>query len=244
MGHLHRESQPTPCHKKGQNGLAPARDSAPLVNFPWSIPDLRCFSYLGQLEAVRHCRPKWWVLSSNIFIERKEDLRPWEVNGEGGRCGERGVWGIGRYEVESKSHDADDADCDDVARMSRGGLRDGTIVSKRNKWWGGWGTSSCFNCEISRDLAIPAPADTFLKQEGLQLAEASFSDCKNIPKQQIITWIHVIEPQNRTEPLFCRRKALLARIAHHAKLQSTFCSFALGYFQHAHLQSLAALSQK
>ena len=59
MGHLHRESQPTPCDKKGQNGLAPARDSAPLVNFPWSIPDLRCFSYLGQLEAVRHCRPKW-----------------------------------------------------------------------------------------------------------------------------------------------------------------------------------------
>lgn len=47
-------------------------------------------------------------------------------------------------------------------------------------------------------MAIPAPADTFLKQEGFQLAEASFSDCKNIPNQQIIIHLKTTEPHRTT----------------------------------------------
>ena len=58
---------------------------------------------------------------------------------KGGRYGERAaVRGIGRYEVESKSDDANDPDCDDVATMWRrcpsGGLSHGKTAFKNSRW--------------------------------------------------------------------------------------------------------------
>ena len=82
----------------------------------------------------------------------------------GGRCGERAVWGTVRYEVESKS---DDADGDDMARMSPGGDCPGDRAMAKLLE----GSSSLWSFMW---LAIPV-ANTLLQPEGL-LAEASFHD--------------------------------------------------------------------
>ena len=77
-----------------------------------------------------------------------------------GRWWKSGAWGIGRYDVDSKSDDTDDADsndADDAADACWKASLGGGVV----------------NFEASCDWKFPAPANTFLKQERLQLAEAS-----------------------------------------------------------------------
>ena len=55
---------------------------------------------------------------------------------KGGKVWSKSImWGIGRHEVKRKSDDADSADCDDMATMSkRVGLIHGKTASKKNRW--------------------------------------------------------------------------------------------------------------
>ena len=70
-------------------------------------------------------------------------LRPrckgkWAGKVKGGKVWSKSImWGIKRHEVKRKSDDADNADCDDMATMSKGvGLMHGKTASKRNRWGG------------------------------------------------------------------------------------------------------------
>jgi hypothetical protein len=72
-----------------------------------------------------------FVCRQNLRPKGKGRKVAGNVKGEGGRCGERGVCEeLGeRYEAERKS---DDADCDDIATMSQGGIEPRQTASKKH----------------------------------------------------------------------------------------------------------------